>query len=235
VSDGAGFVLDASALLAHLLAEPGGEVVRDTLAEQAAVMSAVNWAEVLSRLASAGADPDEVAQRLASEAALGDVLTIVALTGSDGPAIARLRPTTRHLGLSLADRACLALAQRLELPVLTTDRAWAQLQIGVEIRLASVAGAGARNRRPEVIVAGFTPRRRQRLRRARARASAGARDRAVDRRPGDGEEFLEFDDGVLAGAVQRDEVRFLSRAELGLLTPQAPLALATFMPSRVGA
>lgn len=136
MTDGARFVLDASALLAHLLAEPGGDVVRDTLAEQAAVMSAVNWAEVLSRLASAGADPDEVAQRLASEAALGDVLTVIALTGSDGPAIARLRPTTRHLGLSLADRACLALAQRLELAVLTTDRAWAQLQIGVEIRLA---------------------------------------------------------------------------------------------------
>jgi PIN domain nuclease of toxin-antitoxin system len=135
VSDGAGFVLDASALLAYLLAEPGGDVVRDALAEQAAVMSAVNWAEVLSRLASAGADPYEVAQRVASEAALGDVLTVVALTGSDGPAIAGLRPTTRHLGLSLADRACLALAQRLELPVVTTDRAWAKLQIGVEIRL----------------------------------------------------------------------------------------------------
>jgi PIN domain nuclease of toxin-antitoxin system len=136
VSDGAGFVLDASALLAHLLAEPGGDVVRDTLAEQAAVMSAVNWAEVLSRLASAGADPYEVAQRLASQVALGDVLTVIALEDSDGPAIARLRPRTRHLGLSLADRACLALAQRLELPVLTTDRAWAQLKIGVEIRLA---------------------------------------------------------------------------------------------------
>ena len=136
MSDGAGFVLDASALLAHLLAEPGGDVVRDTLAEHAAVMSAVNWAEVLSRLASAGADPYEVAQRLASEAALGDVLTVISLEGSDGPAIARLRPTTRHLGLSLADRACLALAQRLELPVLTTDRAWAQLQIDLEIRLA---------------------------------------------------------------------------------------------------
>ncbi len=135
MSDGAGFVLDASALLAYLLAEPGGDVVRDALAEQAAVMSAVNWAEVLSRLASAGADPYEVAQRVASEAALGDVLTVVALTGSDGPAIAGLRPTTRHLGLSLADRACLALAQRLELPVVTTDRAWAKLQIGVEIRL----------------------------------------------------------------------------------------------------
>lgn len=109
MSDGAGFVLDASALLAYLLAEAGGDVVRDTLAEQAAVMSAVNWAEVLSRLASAGADPYEVAQRVASEAALGDVLTVVALTGSDGPAIAGLRPTTRHLGLSLADRACLVL------------------------------------------------------------------------------------------------------------------------------
>lgn len=132
----ASFVLDASALLAHLLAEPGGDVVRDSLAEQAAVMSAVNWAEVLSRLASAGADPAEVAGRLASEASLGDVLMVVALTGDDGPAIARLRPTTRHLGLSLADRACLALAQRLGLPVLTTDRAWAQLQIGVEIHLA---------------------------------------------------------------------------------------------------
>jgi ribonuclease VapC len=136
VSDGAGFVLDASALLAHRLAEPGGEVVRGSLAEQAAVMTAVNWAEVLSRMASAGADSDEVAERLASEAALGDVLTVVALTGGDGPAIARLRPTTRHLGLSLADGACLAVAQRLGLPVLTTDRAWAQLQMGVEIRLA---------------------------------------------------------------------------------------------------
>ena len=132
MSDGAGFVLDASALLAHLLAEPGGDVVRDTLAEHAAV----NWAEVLSRLASAGADPYEVAQRLASEAGLGNVLTVIALEDSDGPAIARLRAATRHLGLSLADRACLALAQRLELPVLTTDRAWAQLQIDVEIRLA---------------------------------------------------------------------------------------------------
>ena len=73
---------------------------------------------------------------MASTAGLGDVLTIVALTADDGPAIARLRPTTRHLGLSLADRGCLALAQRLELPVVTTDRAWVQLRIGVEIRLA---------------------------------------------------------------------------------------------------
>ena len=136
MSDDAGFVLDASALLAYLLAEPGGDVVRDTLAEQTAVVSAVNWAEVLSRLASAGADPYEVAERLTSDAALADMLTVEALTGIDGPAIAHLRPITRQPGLSLADRACLALAERRGLPALTTDRAWAQLQIGVQIRLA---------------------------------------------------------------------------------------------------
>lgn len=54
-------------------------------------MSAVNWAEVLSRLASAGADPDEVARRLAFEAAFSDVLTVVALPGNVGAVIARLR------------------------------------------------------------------------------------------------------------------------------------------------
>jgi ribonuclease VapC len=73
---------------------------------------------------------------MASTAGVGDALTIVALDADDGPAIARLRQPTRHLGLSLADRACLALAQRLELPVLTTDRAWEQLDLAVDVRLA---------------------------------------------------------------------------------------------------
>jgi ribonuclease VapC len=137
VSDGgADLVLDASALLAYLLGEVGGLAVRDVLADQTAVMSAVNWAEVLTRLASVGVDIDEVTERMASTAGLGDALTIVALDADDGPAIARLRQPTRHLGLSLADRACLALAQRLELPVLTTDRAWAQLGLAVDVRLA---------------------------------------------------------------------------------------------------
>ncbi len=133
---GADLVLDASALLAYLLGEVGGLAVRDVLADQTAVISAVNWAEVLTRLASVGVDIDEVTERIASTAGLGDALTIVALGADDGPAIARLRQPTRHLGLSLADRACLALAQRLELPVLTTDRAWAQLGLAVDVRLA---------------------------------------------------------------------------------------------------
>lgn len=48
---------------------------------------------------------------------------------------AMLRPTTKHKGLSLADRACLALGGQLGLPVLTTDRAWTELELGVEVRL----------------------------------------------------------------------------------------------------
>lgn len=48
---------------------------------------------------------------------------------------AGLRPVTKHLGLSLGDRACLALAKREVLPVLTADRVWSELDIGVEVRL----------------------------------------------------------------------------------------------------
>jgi PIN domain nuclease of toxin-antitoxin system len=47
--------------------------------------------------------------------------------------VARLRPLTRSLSLSLSDRACLALARQLRLPAMTTDRAWTRLQIGVQV------------------------------------------------------------------------------------------------------
>jgi PIN domain nuclease of toxin-antitoxin system len=46
-----------------------------------------------------------------------------------------LRPKTKQLGLSLADRACLALGASLERPVLTTDRAWERVDVGVDIRV----------------------------------------------------------------------------------------------------
>ncbi len=126
-------VLDTSALLAFLLVEPGGPVVRDTLAVHGAVMSAVNWAEALSKLAEATG-----ARAMSTDAArsLAGTLDVLALTAQDGPAVARLRPLTRDAGLSLADRACLALAERLGLPALTTDQAWAGLDVGVTVRLA---------------------------------------------------------------------------------------------------
>jgi PIN domain nuclease of toxin-antitoxin system len=131
VSDAAS-VLDASALLAFMFDEPGAAIVEQALAD-GAFISAVNWAEVLTEI---GRPVHDDAQRLMR--LLGDALTIHPLTAEDGPAIAALRSITRSIGLSLGDRACLALAHRLGLPALTTDRSWTQLatSIDVGIRLA---------------------------------------------------------------------------------------------------
>jgi len=124
-------ILDASALIAFLHDEPGADAVVEALAATAA-MSVVNWAETLSKVAADGDDP----QRVADSLQLSDApLQLEPLTEGDCVAIARLRPLTRARGLSLADRACLALAQRLDLPILTADREWASLDVGVRVQL----------------------------------------------------------------------------------------------------
>lgn len=122
-------VLDSSAVLAYLKREPGYEHVRAAL-EAGAVISTANLAEVYARVAAGGQDIDAVATRLF---ALG--LRSEPLTETDARASARFYPQTRPHGLSLGDRTCLALGLRLRLPVLTTDRAWATLSVGVEVRL----------------------------------------------------------------------------------------------------
>ena len=62
-------------------------------------------------------------------------LTVLAFEEQDGQRAAALWQSTRQFGLSLADRACLALAERLHLPALTADRSWSQLQVGVQVQL----------------------------------------------------------------------------------------------------
>jgi PIN domain nuclease of toxin-antitoxin system len=121
-------VLDASALLAYLSQEPGAEGVDSWLG--AAVLSSVNWAEVLQKSLSAGV---EVAGLREDLQALG--LIVEPFLAEDADTAARLWPRTRVQGLSLADRACLSLALRLELPVLTCDRAWAELGLPLQIQL----------------------------------------------------------------------------------------------------
>ena len=65
----------------------------------------------------------------------GYLLTVVPFGPADAVAAARLRAPTRALGLSLGDRACLAVALRFGTAALTADRAWATLDVGVEVRL----------------------------------------------------------------------------------------------------
>jgi len=130
----ASVVLDASALLAYLQGEPGSEVVQAALAI-AAVINVINYAEVLSRLGDAGEEPATAHRRLQEHGLIGGLLEVVPLTEDDAVTIARLRAATRAQGLSLGDRACLATGLRLGRPVLTADRSWAAIDVGVTVRL----------------------------------------------------------------------------------------------------
>ena len=125
-------VLDASALLAYLADEAGAELVADAIAGGATI-STVNLAEVLSMLAARGGDPAAVAGDLTSRGLLDGAITVEPFTTADSIETACLRPLTRSAGLSLADRACLALARRLSTPVLTADQAWIGLAPDVDV------------------------------------------------------------------------------------------------------
>jgi PIN domain nuclease of toxin-antitoxin system len=129
-------VLDASALLAYLQGEPGAERVAGALASSGgAAMSTINWAEVLSKLADVGEEPEGVSRRLRESGLVGAALRIVPADEELAFEMARLRPPTRTAGLSLGDRACLALGRLTGSSVLTADRSWAALSLGVKITL----------------------------------------------------------------------------------------------------
>lgn len=127
-------VLDASALMALIHAEDGKAAVAAALAGRSAI-SVVNWAEVLSKVAERGGDPVALELDYRERGFIGGPLELEAMTEADCVQIARLRPLTARLGLSLADRACLALAARLGVPALTTDRSWADADLDVEVQL----------------------------------------------------------------------------------------------------
>jgi ribonuclease VapC len=121
-------VLDASALLAYLKSEPGGDAVDAVLATS--VISSVNWAEVIQKSLAAGVLVDGMLDELEG---LG--LRVEPFFAEDGELAGRLWPQTKAVGLSLGDRACLSLGVRLGLNVLTADRNWAQLNLGVTIQV----------------------------------------------------------------------------------------------------
>ena len=121
-------VLDASALLAFLHDEPGAERVREAL--DGGMVSAVNWAEVMQKSLLRRADVSGMQEDFYE---VGVVFE--SFTPNQAEVAAKLWDKTRRQGLSLADRACLALAMERKSPILTADRAWAELGLNVEIQL----------------------------------------------------------------------------------------------------
>lgn len=122
-------VLDASALLAVLNREPGADKLTPQKLNNAA-SSTVNLGEVQSKLVSRGLNPDE-----AWEATLSPIREAVAFTAEHARTAGKLVMHTRGLGLSLGDRACLALGLALNAPVYTADRLWKSLKVGVRIHI----------------------------------------------------------------------------------------------------
>jgi len=120
--------LDASAFLAFLFREKGHERVGAILDKSC--LSAVNLAEVVGRFVQDGKDAFTVLERLVAAP-----LEIVPFGQSDAALAASLLPRTRTLGLSLGDRACLALAMARRIPALTADRTWLKLDLGVKIEV----------------------------------------------------------------------------------------------------
>lgn len=127
-------VLDASALLAYLRGEPGADIVSEAIAGGATI-STVNLAEALSRSTDNGVDPVRLARELTDRGLLDGAITTEPFTAADAIEAARLRPLTRAAGLSPGDRACLALARRLDGVAMTTDTAWTRVELDVALTL----------------------------------------------------------------------------------------------------
>jgi PIN domain nuclease of toxin-antitoxin system len=122
-------VLDASALLAILNQEPGAEKLTPELLSVASI-SSVNLAEVHGKLVGRGLAPDD-----AWEAAVSPIPEAVPFTPEHARLVGDLVAQTRPLGLSLGDRACLALGLFLKAPVYTADKSWKKLKVGARIHV----------------------------------------------------------------------------------------------------
>jgi ribonuclease VapC len=121
-------VFDASAVLALLNDEAGADHAAERLGD--ALISAVNWSEVAERTLSVGLGVGGLREELED---LG--LRVAGFDAVHAELAAVLREPTRDAGLSLADRACLALAEDLQVPALTADSRWAGLELGIEVEL----------------------------------------------------------------------------------------------------
>ena len=119
-------VLDASALLAYLQDEPGGERVRAVISHS--VMSTVNWTEVIGKARDDGVDTRGLREDLAS---LG--LALAPFSAEQAEISVQIKERMGRSGLSLGDRACLALGSERSETVYTANCAWLKLELGVDV------------------------------------------------------------------------------------------------------
>lgn len=123
------YVLDASAVLAYLKREPGGDTVAPLLVRS--LMTAVNLSEMAAKLDEEGLQAEQLLRAFISAAGV----TVVAFDDALAYRAGALRLSTKPYGLSLGDRACLALAQQESLPAVTAERSWMRLSLGVAIQV----------------------------------------------------------------------------------------------------
>lgn len=123
------YVLDASALLAAFFNEPGADHVAERIS--GALLSSANYAEVVAKLVDRGTPRDQILEIMAQL----DV-EVVPVDRAQATTAGLLRGDTRRAGLSLGDRLCLALAIDRDAVALTTDRVWADLELGVKVEVA---------------------------------------------------------------------------------------------------
>ena len=121
-------ILDASVILALLNMEQGHEVVSKHL--ENAIVSSLNFSEVVTVLARQGFGQEKIIRSLKET-----FLHIEEFNTEQAVIAALLDEVTKVYGLSLGDRACLALAKYKGLPVLTADKMWKDLNLNIEIQL----------------------------------------------------------------------------------------------------
>lgn len=121
-------VLDASAILALIQEEPGAEVIRPLLKQS--IMSTVNVAEVLTSLQRVDISPEEGIEYMSLL-----INKIVDFDREQAREVAALYPKVKHKGLSLGDRACLALGKKYNATVYTADKVWKDINSQLDIQL----------------------------------------------------------------------------------------------------
>ena len=127
------YVMDASALLAIARGEKGYELVEELIQSKECVISSVNMAEVGAKLMDSGLPEAQLSKIL-----LQFQVDVVDFNAEQATRSAALRPLTKSFGLSLGDRACIALAQLMQGCVVTADRAWSDVELALKLKVIQI-------------------------------------------------------------------------------------------------